>query len=382
MLIVLDSKLFLYSDYCFWEPSVYFFHWDNFYIKWYSILFGLGFFLGRFIIFYIYKREGNFDKSLDLQLIFMVIGTVLGARIGHVLFYNPEILSHNFLELFMFWKGGLASHGTALGILISMFFYSYSFKFNRFKLKVKDRLRHGNSYLKVMDRMVIVVALGASLIRIGNFINSEIIGKPSESNFGIILLNPYSDKLKQNLPFVQSVSYKKTGRFESPGYPFININVKFKNQKYYEHRIRQGVDNLLLKTMPYKEKPYSNVINPKGANLKYSFFRSNNEFYLKYEAVGVVRHPVQIYESLTNFLLFILLFWIWHNKKKKLKPGILLGLFLVILFFLRFCHEFLKENQVSFENHMALNMGQKLSIPFIIFGMVILYFIHIRKNNV
>lgn len=374
------AKLFLCSDFFLWEPSIYVVNTDIVQIKWYSIFFALGFFLGRFIIFYIYKKESNFNKSLDLQLIRMVIGTVLGARIGHVIFYNPEILTNNFLELFMFWKGGLSSHGAAFGILISMCFYSYSFKFTGFKLKIKDRLRHGNTYLQVMDRMVIVVALGACLIRIGNFVNSEIIGKPTDSNYGVILLNPYSDKLKENLPFIESVSYKKTERSVSPGYPKLNITVHFKNQKYYEKRIRAGVERLLLRTMPTREGPYSHVINPKGSKLKYTFIRTDDAFYLNYEAVGVVRHPAQLYESFTNFLIFILLFWIWHKKRAELQPGLLLGLFLVILFSMRIFHEYFKENQVSFENAMVLNMGQILSIPLIIYGVLLLYIISYRKG--
>jgi phosphatidylglycerol---prolipoprotein diacylglyceryl transferase len=373
-------KLFLYGDYFFWEPNTFIFQWNNFELRWYSVLFALGFFLGRFIIFYIYKKEGNFNKSLDIQLVYMIIGTVLGARIGHVIFYNPEILSTDFFELFKFWKGGLASHGTALGILMSMCFYSYYFKIEGFKLKIKDRLKHGNSYLQVMDRMVIVVALGACLIRIGNFVNSEIVGLPTNSNYGVIQLNPFSDKLKQDLPFVETVSYIKTERFASPGHPKLNITVHFKNQKYYEQRIRAGVDRLLLRTMPAREGPYSHVINTKGSKLKYTFTRTNDAFYLNYEAVGVVRHPVQLYESITNFMIFIILFRIWYKQRANLQPGLLLGLFLVILFSMRIFHEYFKENQALFENEMAINMGQLLSIPLIIFGVLLLCFINCRKR--
>ncbi|MDC0635233.1 prolipoprotein diacylglyceryl transferase [Flavobacteriaceae bacterium] len=375
------AKLFLSLDYFLWEPNTFIFEWNNLKLRWYSLLFALGFILGRVIIFYIYKKEGNFNKLLDIQLIYMFVGTALGSRIGHVIFYNPEIISTNFLELFKFWKGGLSSHGTAFGILISMCFYSYSFKFKGIKLKTKDRLRHGNNYLQVMDRMVIVVALGACFIRIGNFVNSEIVGLPTNSNYGVIQLNPYSDKLTQNLPFVKDISYKKTEHSAAPGYPILNVTVYFKNQKYYEQRIRAGVDRLLLRTMPIREGTNSHVINPEGSQLKYAYTRTNDTFFLNYEAVGVVRHPVQLYESITNFLLFIILFWIWYKKRANLKPGLLLGLLLISLFSMRVFHECFKENQVSFENEMALNMGQLLSIPFIILGIFLLYFIHIRKNK-
>jgi len=377
----MNSKLFLFLDSFLWDPNIFIFQWNEFGLTWYSLLFTLGFILGRAIIFYIYKKEGTFNKMLDIQLIYMIIGTLLGSRIGHIIFYNPEIISINFLELFKFWKGGLSSHGSAFGILISMFFYSYSFKFKGLKLKINDRLRHGNNYLKVMDRMVIVVALAACFIRIGNFVNSEIVGLPTNSKYGVIQLNPYSDKLKQDLPFVKTVTYKKKETSISPGHPNLNITVYFKNEKYYEKRIRAAVDRLLLRTMPAQEGSYSHVINPKKSKLEYTFVRTKNAFYLNYEAVGVARHPAQLYESFTSFLLFIILFLVWYKKKIMLKPGLLFGLFLVTLFTLRILQENFKENQVRFENEMTLNMGQILSIPLIILGMLLLFFVVYRNQS-
>lgn len=368
----MSTKLFLGTNYFFWEPNIYVFNWNNFELRWYAVLFVLAAFAGRFVVVYIYKKERKYDQLADLQLVYMLLGNVLGARIGHILFYNPEVLSIDFLELFKFWKSGLASHGAAIGVLVAMSFYSFYFKIKGFKIKVIDRLKQGNNYLQIMDRIVIGVALGACLVRVGNFVNSEIIGKPTKSNYGVILLNPFSDKLKQDLPFVETVDYEKTGLSMSNGYPILNVTVHFKNQKYFEQRIRSGVDRLLLKSMPIKEGAYSHVINPKGSKLKYTFARTNNAFYLNYEAVGVVRHPVQLYEALTCFLLFTILFWVWYKKKTSLQPGILLGGFLVILFSMRILHEQFKENQVSFENEMALNMGQLLSIPFIVFGIFLL----------
>ncbi|WP_142785103.1 prolipoprotein diacylglyceryl transferase [Changchengzhania lutea] len=365
-------SLLFFLNYFFWEPNIYIFQIDGFKLKWYSILFALGFFTGRFIIFYIYKKEQKFHPSIDIQLIFMVIGTLIGARMGHVLFYQTNLLYSDFFELFKFWKGGLSSHGTAFGVLFSMSFYSYALKIKGFKIQIRDKLKHGNTYLQVLDRMVIVIALGAVFIRFGNFVNSEIIGKPTASNYGVIQLNPFTDKLKQTLPFVEAATYNKTERFLSPGYPVLDIMIQFKNQKYYEQRIRAGVDRLLLKMMPTREGQSSHVINPKGSDLGYKFIRTNKAFYLSFEAVGVVRHPVQLYESFTNLLIFILFYWIWYRKKEKLQPGFLLGLFMVILFSIRIFHEVFKENQVSFENQMSLNMGQLLSLPFIVLGLIIL----------
>lgn len=370
----MTAKLFLDLDYFFWEPNIFIFKWNNFELRWYAVLFVLAAFAGRFVVVYIYKKEGKYDKLADLQLVYMILGNVLGARIGHIIFYNPEILSINFFELFKFWKSGLASHGAAIGVLVAMSIYSYKFKIEKFKIKVKDRLKQGNNYLQIMDRIVIGVALGACLVRVGNFLNSEIIGKPTASDYGIIMTNPFSDRLEKTLPFVEKVNYKKGHGYISSGYPFVDITIEFKNQKHFEERIRAGVDRLLLKTMPVNRGPYDHIINPKGKNLSYKFIRTNDSFMVNFEAVGVNRHPTQLYESLTYFILFLLLFLIWVRNKEKLRPGLLLGLFMVLLFSLRILHEFFKENQVSFENEMILNMGQILSIPFVVLGILVLFF--------
>lgn len=370
----MTAKLFLDLDYFFWEPNILVFKWNNFELRWYAVLFVLAAFAGRFVVVYIYKKEGKYDKLADLQLVYMILGNVLGARIGHIIFYNPEVLSINFFELFKFWKSGLASHGAAIGVLVAMGIYSYEFKIEKFKIKAKDRLKQGNNYLQIMDRIVIGVALGACLVRVGNFVNSEIIGKPTVSDYGIIMTNPYSDRLKKTLPFVENVHYKKGHGSISSGYPFVDITIEFKNQKHFEERIRAGVDRLLLKTMPVNRGPFDHIINPKGKNLVYRFIRTNDSFKVNFEAVGVNRHPTQLYESLTYFILFLLLLLIWFRNKEKLRPGLLLGLFMVLLFSLRIVHEFFKENQVSFENEMILNMGQILSIPFVVLGFLVLFF--------
>lgn len=103
---------------------------------------------------------------------FMILGTVLGARLGHCLFYNPEYYLSNPLEIIKVWKGGLASHGAAIGILTSIYFYS--------------KKRTNQSFLWVMDRVVITVALAAFFIRMGNLFNSEIIGYPTDLPWGFI----------------------------------------------------------------------------------------------------------------------------------------------------------------------------------------------------
>ena len=173
-----------------WDPNVYLYEGDIFSVRWYSVLFILGFIIGRFLVVGAYKREKKYDTTVDLQMLYMVFGILIGSRLGHVIFYEPDIFSRGIVEVFSFWKGGLASHGAAIGILTGMAIYSFKVDFKNFRIKIKDRLRRGYNYLQVMDRMIIAVAIGCALIRMGNFFNSETIGLQTQSSYGVLFVNP------------------------------------------------------------------------------------------------------------------------------------------------------------------------------------------------
>jgi phosphatidylglycerol---prolipoprotein diacylglyceryl transferase len=240
-------------------------------IRWYGLLFALAFVAGFKILQWMYKREQKPVMDVEQVAVYMILGTVIGARLGHCLFYNPEYYLSNPLEILMVWKGGLASHGAAIGILISIYIYAKKKK---------------ESFIALLDKIVILVALGGSFIRLGNLFNSEIIGKPA------------------NLPWAF---------------------------------IFTSVDN-------------------------------------------VPRHPTQIYESLAYLIIFLILIFIYKKKSGKLNNGFIFGLFLILLFAFRFFVEFLKENQSPFEAGMILNMGQILSIPFVIIGIVIIFMASRKKK--
>ena len=136
-------------------------------LRWYGLLFMSGFVLGTFVLSHIYKAERVSPRWVDVITIYMLVGTILGARLGHVLFYDPGyyLTSEHFLEIFKIWEGGLASHGATLGILLATYLFARNNKFD---------------YLWVLDRIVIVVALGGCMIRLGNLMNSEIIGRVTD----------------------------------------------------------------------------------------------------------------------------------------------------------------------------------------------------------
>ncbi len=241
-------------------------------IRYYGLLFASSFFFGYIIMQKMFKKEGLTIELLDKLTVYMAIGTVIGARLGHCLFYQPDYyLSHPW-EIIKIWHGGLASHGAAVGILIAIYYFSK---------------KHKKPYLWTMDRIVIVVALAGFFIRMGNLMNSEIYGIPTELPWGF--------------NFHQSSS------------------------------VLSGIEKL------------------EG------------------------RHPTQIYEALSYLIIFVLLYFIYNKKGTQLKQGLIFGLFLILLFTVRFFIEFIKEVQVNFEQGMSLNMGQWLSIPFVLIGVFLLY---------
>lgn len=143
--------------------------------RWYGVLFALGFVVGYFIMARIFKIEGKTQKDLDALSITMILSTVIGARLGHCLFYEPEVYLADPIKILYIWQGGLASHGAAIGIVFALWLYA--------------RKRLDINVMWILDRIVIVVALAGFFIRTGNFFNSEILGLPSDVPWAVVFGN-------------------------------------------------------------------------------------------------------------------------------------------------------------------------------------------------
>ncbi len=159
----------------YWDVSPDIFSIGPVTIRWYGLFFALSFLIGYQIMLVIFSKENKSEKDLNDLVWVMILGTVLGARLGHCLFYNPSYYLSRPIEILQIWKGGLASHGAAIGIMIALYIY------------VKNR--KGMGYLWIFDRVVITVALAGFFIRMGNLFNSEIIGKPTNSKWGFIFVS-------------------------------------------------------------------------------------------------------------------------------------------------------------------------------------------------
>ena len=262
-----------------WNIDPVIFKIGAFQLRWYSILFVSGFILGWYIMKSFFKREKIKLDLLDPMLYMLLICTIVGARLGHCLFYQPDYYLgswQGFWEIFMPWKGGLASHGGTIAILLGIWWYA-----SRYGRK------NGFDYVWVIDHLVIPVAFAACFIRLGNLFNSEIYGAPTDLPWGFV-------------------------------------------------------------------------------------FERNGE--------NVPCHPTQLYEAGTYLLLGLVLMWLYWKKLDKMYRGTFVGIFLIVCFGSRFLIEFIKNDQVEFEADMLLNMGQILSIPFVLLGIGFLVYAYKKKQ--
>lgn len=285
-----------------------------FMIRYYSLMFVIAFGLGWYIMKHIFVREGETIEKLDSLFIWTVLATLAGARLGHVFFYDWEYFRNNLLEIFLPVKfepsfhftgfQGLASHGAAIGIILAMYFYS------------KNILQ--KTQLWILDRIVIPVASGAIFVRIGNFFNSEIIGKETTSSFGIKFIRDY-----------------------------------------------------------FSPRDAVNATQIPDPNQAYKAIATDPKFATLLEQVPA-KHPTQLYEAFCYIFVFAILFFLYWKTEARKKSGYLFGLFLVLLFSVRIVVESVKESQGGFESALGLlSTGQWLSIPFILTGF---YFVLTAKQ--
>ena len=182
-------------NYIIWNGSPEIFTIGPVTLRWYGLLFALGFLISQQILYYMYGKEGKPEDDVNTLTIYMVVATILGARLGHVIFYQPEIIWQDPLGILLPFQFsptfkftglmGLASHGGAIGILFALWLYA-------------RKKKPGQNYLQVLDRIVILVALTGALIRFGNYFNSEILGKPTDASTGVVFANRVTEALKGN----------------------------------------------------------------------------------------------------------------------------------------------------------------------------------------
>jgi prolipoprotein diacylglyceryl transferase len=366
-------------QYVIWNVTPQIIDFGKFEVRYYSLLFALGFVLGYIILLRIFKKQGLTVELLDRLTIYMVISTIIGARLGHCFFYEFDYYIHHPLEIILPWRGslgkdfeftgfqGLASHGAAVGILIGLYLFSRKTK---------------SAYLWTMDMIVIVTALGGTCIRLGNLMNSEIYGKPTKTTHGYVFTNDLSRILKQRYEGnIDKITYTKLDDpvlSDQNGVP-VQINVLFSRKVKDENKVKRFGQYQLAEDLS-RYNFDRNVFLMLGDSIDYKIERSDKRFLLTARIGGLPRYPTQIYEAASYLLIFLILLGIFYGLGDKRRDGFIFGVFLILLFSARFLIEYIKENQEVFEETMKLNMGQILSIPFILAGLALVVWKWPKRN--
>jgi len=294
-----------------------------FMLRFYSLSWVLAFGLGWYVMKPIFLRENESIESLDKLFVYTIAATMIGARLGHVIFYQSELFHEDPLSILLpistipnfHFTGfaGLASHGAAIGIIITMFY-------------IQRRIIK-RSFLWILDRIVIPVSLGAIFIRLGNFMNSEIIGKPTS--------------------------------------PDSFLSMKFIRGEDYNG--------------PLGEPAIKAQTHIQDANQAFNAVVNDAQFKTIFDAIPY-RYPAQLYEAICYVFVFAILLFLYWKTEARNKAGYLFGLFLILLWSIRFVVEFFKDSQGGFEKYPifnALSTGQWLSIPFVVIGF---YFVFRAKE--
>lgn len=155
-----------------WSPDPQIFSLGGIEVRWYGLLFSLAFLSSFSVMVWIFRKENKSDALLNKLFLYVFVAVVVGARLGHCLFYSPEYYLTNPVEILKIWQGGLASHGAAAGILVALMLFS--------------RNTRGVSFFWVTDRVSVVIPLAAIFVRLGNFFNSEILGLPTTLPWAVV----------------------------------------------------------------------------------------------------------------------------------------------------------------------------------------------------
>lgn len=358
-------------------------------IVWYGLLFALGFIISQQIMTWIYVRDGKNPQDVDRLTTHMVVATILGARLGHVLFYNPVYYLSNPIEILKIWEGGLASHGGAIGILVSIWLYvNYDIRVKWLlilpvKFTAKKIKREGQSYLWVLDRLVIVVALTGAMIRTGNFMNSEMEGKPTHSSFGVVYARGTKEVLNYDEKRIDKIIFEqKDQRDVGPGYYRVKATMVYQPGIEVDVREQQFIENRIGRALrSYNEVKEHIDFGSFDQPLDYRVYQKDGQYRVDIFGIATVRHPAQLYEAAYCLIIMVVLFYFWKNKRNQLPVGFNFALFNMMLWSLRFVDEFFKMDQEAFEANIPLNMGQWLSIPMFLMGAYVMYRIYQKKEN-
>jgi prolipoprotein diacylglyceryltransferase len=330
----------------------------GFELRFYSLMFIISFVLGQYGMQYVFKKENVNPKLMDSLVYWMVGATIIGARLGHVFFYDWGYYKNHLGEILMVWKGGLASHGAAISIVLAMIWWS-------------QRIAKKHP-IWTLDRIVIVVALAGGFIRMGNWFNSEIYGAPANSSVETVFVEAGRASIERGYgENIRSLTFDETGTVfttDSLNYPVLEAQFRFIGLN--ENQTGEYVNNYLARILNATSKDNANILSYPDATAK--VYKDENGAFASINVLGVPRYPTQLFEAAAYWLIFVILAFLYLKTNAKNRRGFIFGAFLIGVFGFRFFVEYYKEIQVSFETSMSLNMGQWLSIPLVISGFYLM----------
>jgi prolipoprotein diacylglyceryltransferase len=330
----------------------------GFELRFYSLMFIISFVLGQYGMQYVFKKENVNPKLMDSLVYWMVGATIIGARLGHVFFYDWGYYKNHLGEILMVWKGGLASHGAAISIVLAMIWWS-------------QRIAKKHP-IWTLDRIVIVVALAGGFIRMGNWFNSEIYGAPANSSVETVFVEAGRASIERGYgENIRSLTFDETGTVfttDSLNYPVLEAQFRFIGLN--ENQTGEYVNNYLARILNATSKDNANILPYPDATAK--VYTDENGAFASINVLGVPRYPTQLFEAAAYWLIFVILAFLYLKTNAKNRRGFIFGAFLIGVFGFRFFVEYYKEIQVSFETSMSLNMGQWLSIPLVISGFYLM----------
>jgi phosphatidylglycerol:prolipoprotein diacylglycerol transferase len=384
-------------NYIIWNPYKELFRIGPLAIRWYSLMIILAFLLGLRLIGFFYKKEGRPAEDVEKLALYILLCCLVGARMGEVLFYNfsyylrhpwEAILPVTFSPSFKFvGYQGLSYHGALLGGLLAIYLYArYEINVGFFSIKVKKVTRQRQNFLWLLTPLAFSVLMGF-FVRIGNFINSELFGTPTQNSYGIVFAQPLTEYLKENSFIIQDAQVFKdhtSPKLTLPNaYQPIILQLTIKKAGIDESTLQYFLENQLKSYLVNNEVISQHIYEPLDQPLKYSVHKNKQQFYTaKIYTWGIPRHPVQLYESFAYLIILVVLYSWWYRKGAEIKPGIIAGLAAMSSYSARFACEFYKDPfNIIIPGNYPITMGHILSLLTVLLGLGIFVYAYKQPNS-
>ena len=375
-------------NYIIWNPSEVLFQIGFFKVRWYSLMIIGAFLGGKQLLYYFFKKEGRPVEDVDRFSMYVLLSCLIGARLGEVIFYDPIRYLKNPLEAILPVRftphfqvvgyQGLSYHGALIGGVIGVLLYAnYYIRFNLypFQLKFTRQKKVGQSFLWLLTPLALGVHMGF-LVRIGNFVNSEIIGTPTHNKYGVLFAKDVIQQVSYSSGAIQHIRLVKNTNNElmsTEYYPPVNLECTFGSLGLEEENVKKFIETKLNNYLHTNAFIKEHIYLPNNLPLDYVITKNKKSQYIaQIKAFAIPRHPVQLYESLSYLITLILLIGVWMKKQHSIPDGVLASLAAIISYSFRFFFEFFKDPfNVIIDGKYPITMGHILSLITVLIGITV-----------